>query len=137
MKNYEKPMVMVNEELAEGVYAASGAVSTCWFVNWDKKENYDGTWQNFRFEIKHSGEDHAKTGDSIQVVLNFSGEISDAQSWDVSGVSCSGSSVIITGALSSVVPNPNCTKSFLLQVKSSSADATQALSYSGGAIYEA
>jgi len=24
MKNYEKPVVMVNEELAEGVYAASG-----------------------------------------------------------------------------------------------------------------
>lgn len=27
MKNYEKPMVMVNEGLAEGVYAASG---DCW-----------------------------------------------------------------------------------------------------------
>ena len=24
MKNYEKPVVMINEELAEGVYAASG-----------------------------------------------------------------------------------------------------------------
>lgn len=27
MKNYEKPVILVNEELAEGVYAASGAVS--------------------------------------------------------------------------------------------------------------
>lgn len=27
MKNYEKPVVLVNEELAEGVYAASG---DCW-----------------------------------------------------------------------------------------------------------
>lgn len=27
MKNYEKPIVLTNEDLAEGVYAASGAVS--------------------------------------------------------------------------------------------------------------
>lgn len=27
MKNYEKPVILANEELAEGVYAASGAVS--------------------------------------------------------------------------------------------------------------
>lgn len=27
MKKYERPVVMINEELAEGVYAASGAVS--------------------------------------------------------------------------------------------------------------
>ena len=27
MKNYEKPMILVNEELAEGVYAASGVLS--------------------------------------------------------------------------------------------------------------
>lgn len=26
MKNYEKPMILVNEEFAEGVYAASGAL---------------------------------------------------------------------------------------------------------------
>ena len=31
MKKYEKPVVMINEELAEGVYAASGA--TCYLVN--------------------------------------------------------------------------------------------------------
>ena len=28
MKNYEKPVVVVNEETAEGVYAASGAVGS-------------------------------------------------------------------------------------------------------------
>lgn len=28
MKNYKKPVVLANEELAEGVYAASGAVSS-------------------------------------------------------------------------------------------------------------
>jgi len=137
MNKYEKPVIMINEELAEGVYAASGAVSSCWWIDKAQKENYDNVWQNFRFEIKHANEDHARTGDSITVVLNFSGDITAAQSWDVSGVSCSGSSVIITGALSSVTPNPNCNKSFLLQVKSSTAEKTSALSYSGGAIYEA
>lgn len=137
MSNYEKPVVMVNEELAEGVYAASGAVSTCWSMEWDKKENYDGTWQNFRFQIRHIDTDHAKTGDNIVVVLNFSGQVTEAQSNDVAGVSCSGNTVTITGALSSVTPNTNCTKSFLLQLKSSGSDATQALFYSGGGIYEA
>lgn len=36
MKNYERPIVMINEDLAEGVYAASGAsvpVSTCYKVS--------------------------------------------------------------------------------------------------------
>ncbi len=31
-KNYEKPIVMANEELAEGVYAASGSGSDCYTV---------------------------------------------------------------------------------------------------------
>ncbi len=34
MKNYERPIVMINEDLAEGVYAASGAgVGSCYLVN--------------------------------------------------------------------------------------------------------
>ncbi len=35
MKNYERPVVLATEDLAEGVYAASGAVSTdCWVIDY-------------------------------------------------------------------------------------------------------
>lgn len=33
MKNYEKPVVLANNEMSEGVYAASGDVSACWVVD--------------------------------------------------------------------------------------------------------
>lgn len=36
MKNYEKPVVLANNEMSEGVYAASG--STCWVLVEDRKE---------------------------------------------------------------------------------------------------
>lgn len=37
MKNYEKPMVLSNEELAEGVYAASGTATTDGGIKCDSK----------------------------------------------------------------------------------------------------
>ena len=47
MTKYEKPMVIANDELAEGVFAASG----CYTVTWDKhQENQEGR-TTLRFHI--------------------------------------------------------------------------------------
>ncbi len=51
MKNYEKPVVVVNDETAEGVYAASGAVGGAGVETADGAPKCDsiymqGVWQN-------------------------------------------------------------------------------------------
>lgn len=36
MKSYKRPIVLVHEELAEGVYAASGAIAVNYFIQYNK-----------------------------------------------------------------------------------------------------
>ena len=47
MKKYERPVVMVNEELAEGVYAASG----CWTSGAENHQTRATGRDNFCFQV--------------------------------------------------------------------------------------
>ena len=59
MKNYEKPVVMVNEGLAEGVYTASGVLATCWTVRYESVQSWDGAEHVFEFKVNHiTGVEH-------------------------------------------------------------------------------
>ena len=60
MKKYERPVVLVNEELAEGVYAASG----CWATTWDKHQSVD-TAGYFNFQINGIHDDVAHQPNTI------------------------------------------------------------------------
>ena len=51
MSTYEKPMVMVNEELAEGVYACSG----CWSGRVKKFRKVEGDKYAVDLDYKHDG----------------------------------------------------------------------------------
>lgn len=51
MKKYERPVVVVNEELAEGVYAASG----CWTFSYELTANNDVYDEGTGCEIKVKG----------------------------------------------------------------------------------
>ena len=51
MKKYEKPVVMINEEVAEGVYAASG----CWTFTYELTPNNDVYNEGTGCEIKIKG----------------------------------------------------------------------------------
>ncbi len=54
MKNYEKPMVLSNEELAEGVYAASGNEGVCWTVDYVMTQDWNGMGKVFQIHGVHS-----------------------------------------------------------------------------------
>lgn len=70
MKNYEKPVLLVNEELAEGVYAASG-INTCYTVSYNIHQSpQDGGSGEYRiqFDGAHSAEHH---GSAQTLVISF------------------------------------------------------------------
>ena len=66
MAKYEKPMVIANDELAEGVFAASG----CYTVTWNKHQvNQEGR-TTLRFQI-NAAHDASHTCTEQYLTLNF------------------------------------------------------------------
>jgi hypothetical protein len=69
MKNYSKPIILPNEELAEGVYAASG----CWTITgWEHQANLDTGRNDYRFQLsaQHNGESGHGTKYTIKVTFD-------------------------------------------------------------------
>lgn len=87
MKKYEKPMVLVNDELAEGVYAASGCMETD--IKVTSTSNQD---REFRVYFKHTSADHGNEGRATTITFNKPVEIVNIDS--VTSYSGSGTSVI-------------------------------------------
>lgn len=54
--NYSRPSVMVNETLAEGVYAASGSAGSgeCWAVSASSSQDWSGEGHIYRVKAVHS-----------------------------------------------------------------------------------
>lgn len=71
MKNYEKPVLLVNEELAEGVYAASG--SGCWSVGVSFTSHAD----KCEVEINgtHTNSSAAPHTANLQVIITFNKQL--------------------------------------------------------------
>ena len=69
MQNYSKPLVLANEELAEGVYAASGDCYTCKgrIAQWPATGNEQYVIQ---FDAKHVNADHHSTGQVLTITFN-------------------------------------------------------------------
>lgn len=103
MKNiYEKPVISVDANLTEGVYAASGAVSTGTL-----HVNYYGVWDRWG---NNGGKglamaDWSDINGTITLTLNFNMEIQDLETDDASvGKSFSGSTATLTFASSASNP---------------------------------
>lgn len=97
MKKYERPIVLVNEELAEGVYAASGGAevtSDCWTVNVTKDQEDAGGYSTYRVAATHSNSvTHISTKTVVTVV--FDGTVTSAE-YEGFDVSVSGNTVTLT-----------------------------------------
>ena len=97
MKNYVKPIVLLNDELAEGVYAASGAgetTSDCWTVDVYRDQSDAGGYSTFRVSATHSTDVvHISTKTVVTVV--FSDTVTSAQ-YEGFNVSVSGNTVTLT-----------------------------------------
>ena len=98
MKGYEKPMVMVNDGLSEGVYAASGAAEAadCWTVDPVSVQDWNGSHHVFEIRCVHStAVQHISSASTV--TLNFNNAVTDAYS--EFPCSFSGTSVTITREL--------------------------------------
>lgn len=74
MKPYVKPMIIPNEELAEGVYASSGSSADCWSVEAVSSQYWDGAYHVFEVHMEHDiHAGHVSTAQTI--TLSFSGDI--------------------------------------------------------------
>lgn len=96
---YEKPIVLVNEELAEGVYAASGAASTetsseCWTVSVTRDQEDAGGYSTYRVAATHSNSVTHISSKTV-VTVEFNGAVTSAE-YEGFDVSVSGSTVTLT-----------------------------------------
>lgn len=80
MKNYEKPVVKINEDISEGVYAASGdEAADCWTVKADSVQDWNGSHHVFEVKIVHSDTvEHISSASTV--TLTFSPAPTDAYS---------------------------------------------------------
>ena len=70
MKNYEKPVVLANEELAEGVYAGSGDCYT-YTGSISQVPDLGRDYYVVHIDGRHEASDkHHSTGRSLQIVFN-------------------------------------------------------------------
>lgn len=97
MMNYEKPLILANEDIAEGVYAASGADSAdCWTVTPVSVQDWDGSYHVFEMHCVHSATvEHISSASTV--VLTFSNTLTEAKS--EYPCSCSGATVTVTREL--------------------------------------
>ena len=80
MKNYEKPIALVNSGLAEGVFMASGAGNAeCWTVSAKSVQDWNGSHNVFEVRCVHSNAvEHISSASTVN--LTFSSPITDAYS---------------------------------------------------------
>lgn len=97
MKNYVKPMVLANEELAEGVYAASGAMTgdDCYSVTYNIHQRPQEGRGDYRiqFNATHGANDgHHSAEQNLIVAFNMPVEYAGSGGTYVSG---SGTNTIV------------------------------------------
>lgn len=131
MNAYEKPVVMVNDELAEGVYAASGA--TCWSITGSSVQN-DGSVHIFEFHATHSTSvQHISNGFTAKITFNYN----VASVYNQQGsASVSGNVVTATVGTFGNAYGSGDKKEFKLEVSTGDVATTKALSILGMEIYD-
>lgn len=68
MKNYSKPTIMINDELSEGVYAASG----CYTVNTIVRQDQQEGRTDYRIQVNGRHEaDHSNHKQTLTISFNI------------------------------------------------------------------
>lgn len=129
MKGYEKPIAVINDELNEGVYAASGA--DCWTVNARSVQDWNGSHHVFEVSCQHStAVEHISS--ATTVTLTFSNTLTDAYSEFSS--SFSGNSVTVTRELHANAYKSGDNVTYKVWVKAADEASTKALAVTGATI---
>ena len=120
MKKYESPVILENEDLAEGIYANSGANPSgpdepqCWTVSVNKEQVVPHEkYANFRVTANHGSVQHISTASTVTIVFNQTITSANFESF---GVSVNGCTVVLTREQHGNAYNCNDNYSSLLKV---------------------
>jgi hypothetical protein len=133
MKKYEKPVLFETDEMAEGVYAASGGdiETNCWTVDARSVQNWNGSHNVFEVHCVHTNTvQHIST--ETKVTLTFSGLVTDAYAEFPS--TYSGSTVEVTRTLHANGYGSGDNVTYKVWVKSTDEATTKGLTCTGAAI---
>lgn len=73
MAKYEKPIIVANDDIAEGVYAASGSVQDCWEFTIRPTDNVvpdEGMGKEFQVDGTHTNPEQHLSYPSMRIVFN-------------------------------------------------------------------
>lgn len=134
MKNYEKPVVLANEELAEGVYAASGVSSAdCWSIDAYSVQDWNGQHHVFEVRIVHSDQvQHISTQSTA--VLTFNNTVTDAYTEGNCQASFSGNTVTVVRTLHANAYQSGDNATYKVWVKAADEATTKGLTITGKSI---
>ena len=132
MKSYEKPIAVVNDEVSEGVYAASGASDAdCWTVDPVSVQDWNGSHHVFEIRCVHSTAVELISSAST-VTLTFSSALEDAYS--EFPCTFSGSTATITRELHANAYKSGDTMTYKVWVKASDEATTKGITCIGATI---
>lgn len=135
MKSYEKPIAVVNDEVSEGVYAASGGASSadCWTINPYSVQDWNGSHHVFEVKIVHSDAvKHISTASTS--VITFTQNVTDAYSEGNCSATFSGNTVTVVRTLHANAYQSGDVATFKVWVKSDNEANTKAISVTGATI---
>lgn len=133
MKTYERPVVLANEELAEGVYAASGSASDCWTITPKSVQDWNGSHHVFEIAIVHSSAvQHISTASTS--TLTFSNALTDAYTESNFEASFSGNTVTVVRASHANAYQSGDNATFKVWVKAADEATTKAITCTGATI---
>ncbi len=137
MANYEKPVVISNEDAFEGVYAASGEIigggesADCWDVGGSSVQAWNGAWNVFEMWANHHT-DVVHITTEVTFNYTFSAPITEAQpeggGYDVS---VNGNVVTVVRNFHANGYNSGDRVTFKLFVKAGDQAATEQLNLTG------
>lgn len=128
MKTYEKPVVIENEDLAEGVFAASGGSSSdCWRVTCTSDQDYVDGVHSFRINAIHSAS-VVHISSNVTYTVTFNSPVTNANSENPDFVcSYSGNTVVISRPQHANAYNSGDNVNFMFKVSAADQATTTAL----------
>lgn len=131
MKSYAKPVVLANDEVAEGVYAGSGKLPDCWTVSCKNSQEWSGSHHIFEVHCEHNNAVKHISG-STTVELTFSTNLTDAYS--EFPCSFSGNKVTITRDLLADAYQSGDSVTYKVWVKAADEASTRAITCANATI---
>lgn len=132
MKNYTKPVVLLNDELAEGVYADSGTLSTdCWTIDPVSVQPWSGSHHVFEIRCSHNANVEHISGKTV-VTLTFSSPLTDARS--EFPCTFTGSTVTVTRTLLADAYKSGDKMTYKVEVSTGDEATTKAITCTGATI---